>query len=151
MPKPFMPPPLIAFTLILVMVVTRFTFPAFLISFPFQRLIAVSAVLFGFAIIIWAALDFAKNRTTKNPMQPDLAKVLVISGPFRYSRNPMYLGMALILCGVVIWSEMALNLVWLGLFIWLIRVYQIGPEERALHEKFGESYAAYCQRVRRWI
>ena len=84
-------------------------------------------------------------------MQPDLAKALVESGPFQFSRNPMYLGMMLILIGAFLGFGAWVNLIWVGVFFAVISVFQIGPEERALRDKFGVAYEAYCQRVRRWI
>lgn len=95
-------------------------------------------------------LRFRRQGTKVTPLHPEQASALVTGGLYRLSRNPMYLGL---LC----WT-MALAcylgglLVWLGpllLWGWLSR-WQIVPEERALQARFGDGYADYCRRVRRW-
>jgi protein-S-isoprenylcysteine O-methyltransferase Ste14 len=94
---------------------------------------------------------FLRARTTVNPMKPAAASSLVTSGIYRWTRNPMYVGLALLLtaAAVYLWSPWAL----LGpvAFVAYINRFQIAPEERVMHERFGEAYAAYCQRVRRWV
>ena len=73
------------------------------------------------------------------------------SGSYRLTRNPMYLGMAILLATLAI----VLSSPWLLLgplvFVLFITRIQIIPEERAMHARFGDDYAAYCARVRRWI
>ena len=100
--------------------------------------------------LAWGVLRFRRQGTTVTPLHPEQASALVTGGLYRFSRNPMYLGL---LC----WT-MALAcylgglLVWLGpllLWGWLSR-WQIVPEERALRARFGDGYADYCRRVRRW-
>ena len=108
-------------------------------------LLLVGAVLGGGAL-----LHFRRERTSVHPIRLQQSRVLVTQGVYRISRNPMYLGL---LC----WT-MALACylggmgVWIGplvLWGWLDR-FQIVPEERALQARFGEAYAEYCRRVRRW-
>ena len=90
-------------------------------------------------------------RTSSNPIQIDLATHLVSSGIFSRTRNPMYLGMVMVLIGV----ECVFANTWLLLgpiaFVIFIRWFQIAPEERMMQKKFGAEYDAYRQRVRRWI
>ena len=76
---------------------------------------------------------------------------MVTDGIYRYSRNPMYLGMALLLAAWALWLGNAAA--WLGivLFVALINRYQIRPEERILAAKFGDDYHSYCRRTRRWL
>jgi protein-S-isoprenylcysteine O-methyltransferase Ste14 len=97
---------------------------------------------------LWA---FHRARTTVNPMKPTATSSLVTTGIYRWTRNPMYLGLVLLLTAgaVHLWSPWAL----LGpvAFVAYINRFQIGPEERVMHERFGEAYAAYCLRVRRWV
>lgn len=94
---------------------------------------------------------FRRAGTTANPLRPQATSRLVQSGLHRISRNPMYLGHALILAG---W---ALHLqwwpAWLAVPIYVVYItrFQILPEERALAARFGAEYAAYCARVRRWL
>ena len=102
--------------------------------------------LFGFG----ALLRFRRQGTTLSPMRPEQASTLVTGGLYRLSRNPMYLGLvcwmmalACYLGGLVVWLGPLLLWGWLDRF-------QIVPEERALRARFGEAYAEYCRRVRRW-
>jgi protein-S-isoprenylcysteine O-methyltransferase Ste14 len=84
-------------------------------------------------------------------MHPERANRLVISGLYRISRNPMYLGLVLSLCGWawLLGSPIGLLLVWP--FARLLVIVQIAPEEAALRERFGDAYLEYCLRVNRWL
>jgi len=96
-------------------------------------------------------LRFRRARTTINPMDPGAASQLVTGGIFRISRNPMYLGLALLLAG---WGITLGSLtVWLipPLFVAYITRAQIIPEERALKARFTGEYREYCRHVARWI
>ena len=105
----------------------------------------------GFGLDLYSILTFIRSRTTVNPMQPNRASRLVISGVYRLSRNPMYLGMVLLLSGWawLLGSPIGLLAVWL--FARVLVIVQIDPEEIALRDRFGESYVEYCQSVNRWI
>lgn len=95
-------------------------------------------------------LRFRRQGTTVTPLHPEQASALVTGGLYRLSRNPMYLGL---LCWTMALACYLGGLwVWLGpllLWGWLSR-WQIVPEERALQARFGDGYADYCRRVRRW-
>lgn len=102
-------------------------------------------------IAVSAVLSFSQSKTTVNPHKPDTAKTLVVSGVFHYSRNPMYLSLAMILVGGAFW----LNTLWVILpivcFVVYLTYFQIKPEEVVLAKKFGAEYQRYCARVRRWL
>jgi protein-S-isoprenylcysteine O-methyltransferase Ste14 len=102
-------------------------------------------------IVIVAFATFLKSRTTINPLKPDRASVLVTHGIYRYTRNPMYLSLALLLLSqaCVLWSWAA----FIGpiAYVAYITRFQILPEERILESKFGSEYTEYKRRVRRWI
>ena len=105
----------------------------------------------GFALAFTGLRTLIGNHTTPSPMKIDRAKKLVTSGLYQFSRNPMYLGMVIFLIG---WTVLLGNL-WLlagpiGFVIYIQR-FQITPEERMMTTKFGADYAAYKNRVRRWI
>ncbi|SMB27567.1 conserved protein of unknown function [Sterolibacterium denitrificans] len=90
-------------------------------------------------------------RTTVNPLAPGRSNSVVRTGPYRFTRNPMYLGMALLLLAWCIHLRNPLApLSILAFFVYIIR-FQIIPEERALLAKFGDAYAAYLSDVRRWL
>jgi protein-S-isoprenylcysteine O-methyltransferase Ste14 len=83
--------------------------------------------------------------------QPAAASSLVTGGIYRWTRNPMYLGMALALAGWGLYLGNFGALALVGLFVMYIDRYQIDPEERALTARFGDAFAAYRRRVRRWL
>lgn len=94
---------------------------------------------------------FIRKRTTVDPLRPGNATELVVSGAYRISRNPMYLGMVLSLCGWAWLLGSPLCLLMVFAFARILIVVQIVPEETALRRLFGESYQIYSQRVNRWI
>jgi protein-S-isoprenylcysteine O-methyltransferase Ste14 len=105
----------------------------------------------GLGLDLYSIFTFVHTRTTVNPMRPERASRLVISGLYRISRNPMYLGLVLSLCGWawLLGSPICLLLVWP--FARLLVIVQIAPEEAALRERFGDAYFEYCLRVNRWL
>lgn len=117
----------------------------------FSPAIALLMVLAGVSCALLGMLQFRAHQTTVNPLQPERASSLVTSGVFRFSRNPMYLGLALLSLawGVYLGSVWALAGV-LG-FVWFINRYQIQPEERVMGELFGHEFDEYCSRTRRWF
>ena len=84
-------------------------------------------------------------------MHPERTTYLVTQGPFRYTRNPIYLADALLLAAWLVWLGNMLSVLVLPLFVIYITRFQIQSEERALALKFGEDYRGYCRRVRRWV
>jgi len=121
------------------------------IRFPGQPLVAAVLMICGGVIDLLSVAAFFSARTTVNPLHPERAESLVVTGFFRYSRNPMYLGMLLILSGWAVRLGQPLNLLLLVWFVLCINALQIRPEEQALEAKFGDDYRAYCARVRRWV
>lgn len=127
--------------------------------FPFTALLPelvrgwLSGALLVLAVVIdlSAILAFHRAQTTVNPLSPHKASAIVESGPYRFSRNPMYLGMALILTAWGCWLGQPLNLLLILGFVGYLTRFQIKPEEAILGEKFGQPYQSYLGRVRRWI
>ena len=126
--------------------------------FPQVRLegfwrVPLSTILFllGVMLVIIGGKEFIRFKTTVNPINPENTTSLVTTGVYRYSRNPMYLGFALILVGCGVFLNNMLSLLVVSAFIWFNTKYQILPEEKALEHKFGESFRKYRARVRRWI
>ena len=95
--------------------------------------------------------SFRRARTTVNPLKPESASALVISGIYRHTRNPMYLGFAIILLGWCVLLGSAWAVLGVAGFVLYIGRFQIRPEERALRELFGAEFDAFCSRVRRWV
>lgn len=112
---------------------------------------AIVFLLAGIGIDIAAFIAFRRAKTTVNPLKPSNANRLVTLGVFQYTRNPMYLGMVFIALASVIYLNCVYGLlVIFGLVAYLNR-FQIGPEERAMTELFGDDFIQYTQRVRRWV
>jgi len=98
---------------------------------------------------VWGRMVNRKDLKRYKRDHIERASKLVTGGLYRISRNPMYLGLALILSGVAILLGNPINLIALALFIWGMNILQIRPEEALLSDKFGSQYYLYSQRVRR--
>jgi protein-S-isoprenylcysteine O-methyltransferase Ste14 len=126
--------------------------PGLFVSKEFGRILTL--ILFGSGALFGAAalFSFYRARTSIDPHKPEKAKMLVTSGVYRITRNPMYLGMALFLAGWAIRLGSLLSLM-IGLFFFVIYIsrFQILPEERVMSKKFGSKYDEYKSSVRMWI
>ena len=107
--------------------------------------------LIGLCILILAVNSFKKHSTTVNPIKIENASYLVTSGVFEYSRNPMYLGMALILLGLALMFNVIGGTLFTFLFTIFITKFQIRPEEEVMERLFGEDFLNYKKNVRMWI
>lgn len=108
-------------------------------------------VALGVGVCASGAVSFRRVGTTVNPLRPEAASALVVSGVYKFSRNPMYLGFLIVL---VSWGMFLSNLLaccLLPLFVLYLSVFQIRPEEEALRLRFGLEYERYQARVRRWL
>ena len=145
------PPPIYALLFAWLMWIADSYFPlADLINPPWNKL---ALIILPVAIFIdfWSLFLFFRAHTSPSPLHPEKASHLVTSGIYRYSRNPMYLGLVLLLVswGIFLGSLVALLLI--PLFVFLLTGLQIIPEEKILDEKFGQQYREYKQKVRRWL
>lgn len=103
----------------------------------------------GAAIALWCVLAFAfVGRGTPAPF--DAPRRLVVHGPYRIVRNPMYIGAGLALTGAALFYQALSLFVFTGLFWVATHLFVIGYEEPVLRRKFGEEYEAYSRHVRRW-
>jgi protein-S-isoprenylcysteine O-methyltransferase Ste14 len=112
---------------------------------------AGGALLFaaGLALAASAVLVFRRAGTSPNPMRP--TTTLAVAGPYRFSRNPMYLGMTLVSAGFAVFWNALWPLLSVPVAMGLVTVLVITREERYLEARFGEEYRRYRARVRRWI
>lgn len=147
----WLPPPLIMAITALLMWFSSQSGRVGQFSFSGQLAVAVMLGLVGILFMLLAAQAMRQARTTLLPFDPSLASVLVTRGVFRYSRNPIYLGDALLLLAWAIWLGNGLALLLWPLFIGYMTLVQIRAEERALQHKFGADFTQYCQQVRRWL
>lgn len=145
------PPPVIALVAGFAMWLTTHTAPFLALELPGRLVICSALVVAGCVIDISGLLAFLKAKTTINPLRPDTSSHMVNVGIYRYSRNPMYFGLLLVLSGWAIYLSHALPFLFLPLFVAYLNRFQIVPEERVLSASFGPEYLAYRQSVRRWI
>ena len=147
--KTKIPPPILA----LVMIVLIYLSSLFVesITFNYQGSLSVLFIILGAACALPSFKLFAKFKTTITPLKPSNSTALVTEGMYRYSRNPMYLGLLLWTIASTIWFGTWLGIIINIVFIFLINLLQIIPEEEALLEIFGEEYEEYKKNVRRWI
>lgn len=124
-----------------------------LLSFvlPLRISLAVAIASLGVGLNILPKLAFRRAATTVNPIHPERATVLVTSGIYRCTRNPMYLGHALILLGWAVYLHNAAALLIVPGFMLYITRFQIQVEERALAARFPDAYTAFCLQTRRWL
>jgi len=121
------------------------------VTFRWQGLLALLVLIVALGVIATAVATFRRLQTTVNPLQPKSASALATSGIFSYSRNPMYLGMLLILIALSLHMGAVASILLIPGFIIYISILQIAPEEQAMSELFGGEFADYCHRVRRWL
>lgn len=123
------------------------------LDLPTTLRIACAAVigLVGAAIGVAGMLGFRRAGTTANPMKPERVSALVTGGIYRFTRNPMYLSLLLLLAAWAVFLASGWALLGPLAFVLYIGRFQIVPEERALSAMFGADYAAYQSRVRRWL
>jgi len=143
------PPPIVTLIFGLSIYFSRGIFQAVEIEYSFY--IGILLLLGGVTILISAARSFKKDKTTINPLSPEQATKLVTDGIFKYSRNPMYLGMALILCSIAVIFNLIGGIVLVALFCFYITKFQIIPEERAMSNLFSQDFDKYKEATRRWI
>lgn len=125
--------------------------PAFGLVSPAHVAPAVGVVIIGLVIAGMGIVSFRMAKTTVNPMKPESSSTLVVTGIYRMTRNPMYLGFLSILFGWGIFLSNILALLILPSFVLYMNRFQIEPEERALTNLFGRAFVTYRDRVRRWI
>ena len=145
------PPPIVTLVLALLMWLTPAVAGHLEISYPSRVLWAVVLVCVGQGIAIAGMVAFRRAKTTVNPVKASSASSLVIRGVYRYTRNPMYVGLLLTLLAFAVFLANPLTVLWVVVYVLYITRFQIIPEERVLASLFGAEYEAYKGRVSRWI
>ena len=146
---PLIPPPILALLLLLVSGLLTAILPPAPVRIPAGRLIGIFVLLVGFVTSFSGFSAFRKAGTSVRP--GDEPSKLVVGGPFRLTRNPMYLGIELVLIGAFFLSKSLFFLIPAIVFFLLIHSLQIPFEEQLMTKHFGETYKEYRQRVRRWL
>jgi len=145
------PPPVVALLIAAAMWGLSLLVPPAAPPTTLRMVFAIAVACAGIGIDIVGAIAFRRARTTINPLRPNATSALVTTGVYRFTRNPMYVGQAVVLLAWAIW--LASLPAWLGLpaFVLYISRFQIAPEERALTAIFGAAFADYQSKVRRWL
>lgn len=125
--------------------------PALAMPVPYKNAIAIAVALAGIGAVLLGAFSFRRASTTLNPLHPEAASSLVTTGIYRVTRNPMYLGFALVLLAWAVFLGNAPAFVLVPAFVIYMNRFQIEPEERALSIMFGAEFTAYQRGVRRWL
>jgi len=113
--------------------------------------LAIGLAVLGACLDIAGLVAFRRARTTMNPLRPQASTALVRGGIYRFTRNPMYVGLLTILLAWAAYLGSLAALAGLPAFVLYIDRFQIRPEERILAGLFGDEFAAYCRAVRRWL
>lgn len=145
------PPPIVVALLAATMWGARRLAPDLTAHYSARLPLSLAVLALGVGVIAAGVLEFRRARTTVDPLHPDKATAVVDTGIYRFTRNPMYLGMLLALAAWATWLANPVTLAGPILFVFYIDRFQIRPEERALLRVFGAPYQSYLGRVRRWI
>jgi protein-S-isoprenylcysteine O-methyltransferase Ste14 len=145
------PPPVLALCFALLMWLASSLVPSVVVPFGVRVGVALALVAIGQSISVSGMVSFRRAKTTVNPMKPSAASSLVTGGVYRFTRNPMYLGLSITLMGWEVFLSNPLALLAVPLFVLYVERFQIHPEERVLSSLFGAEYAAYREKVRRWL
>jgi protein-S-isoprenylcysteine O-methyltransferase Ste14 len=145
------PPLALTVAVALGMIATTHWLPLLRFALPGSAVVAIVVAIIGASLAILGVYEFRQAKTTVNPVRPGNVRRIVTSGVYRFSRNPMYLGILLLLLALAAYQSHALSFAWVAGFAAYMNRFQIGPEERVLNSMFGDEYRAYTRAVRRWL
>jgi len=145
------PPPAVALLIAAAMWGVSLAAPMAFVPEHVRLLAAITIALAGVATAISGVIAFRRAKTTVNPLKPETSSSLVTSGIYRLTRNPMYVGLAVLLLGWAVFLTSAWTLPGPLVFALYMTRFQIMPEERVLMGLFGATYSEYQARVRRWL
>jgi protein-S-isoprenylcysteine O-methyltransferase Ste14 len=145
------PPPLVCLIAAIAMWAVAYFSSPLILAWGLRWGLIVLFLAIGFALAPPAIIAFRRIKTTVDPVHVDRATNFVVSGPFRFTRNPMYLGLTSLLLAWATYLGTPLAILGPIAFVLFITRFQIIPEERAMATKFGVEYENYRKRVRRWI
>lgn len=114
-----------------------------------RLLLSAPLMILGVVLDLWALREFLRRKTHLLPFRP--ARVVVVEGPYRWTRNPMYLGMLSLSLGLALLVDSLWALLASALFFLVLDGWVIPREERYLTRRFGNDYRAYCRQVSRWL
>ena len=143
------PPPFIFLGAILVAVGIQFFYPVPLIENYFRYVVGAILIVPPLGLLVWADRTFGAAGTAVPPWKP--STTIVSSGPYRFTRNPMYLSASFMQAGIAFLVNSAWMLILLAPVLIIVRYAVIAREERYLEAKFGDGYRQYRKQVRRWL
>ncbi|HET6233332.1 MAG TPA: isoprenylcysteine carboxylmethyltransferase family protein [Longimicrobiaceae bacterium] len=145
----FVPPPLFYAVPLVAGLLLQLRWPLADLPVAAARTLAVVFLIVAVAVFAPALGSFRRAHTSMIPVRPSTA--LVIAGPYRFTRNPMYVGLGALYLAVACWFGVTWALVLFPVGVLLVQRFAILPEERYLEAKFGDEYRSYKASVRRWI
>lgn len=145
------PPPLVALACAALAWAIALAVPAPLLPGGLRIWLALALGLVGLGLGVSGLLAFRRAKTTISPHAPDATRAIVRTGPYRFTRNPMYLGLACMSTGFCAWLGNPAALLAVVAFLVYLTLFQIIPEERILSANFGDPYREYLRAVRRWL
>ena len=116
-----------------------------------RQYLAIAFIVFAVIVVTIALYQFYSAKTTIDPTRPEATNQLVVNGIYAYTRNPIYLGMLLLLLAWGLWLGNAFNTLLAAAFVAYMNRFQIAREEQALLQTFGREFKQYCLLVRRWF
>jgi protein-S-isoprenylcysteine O-methyltransferase Ste14 len=145
------PPLIVALSIAATMWGISLTTPIIDMSSLIRLTATIAIALAGVSTAILGVIAFRNAGTSINPLKPDTTSTIVTSGVYRFTRNPMYVGMTLVLVAWAVFVSSAWALLGPLVFILYMNRFQIMPEERVLSGNYGTAYSAYKAKVRRWL
>jgi protein-S-isoprenylcysteine O-methyltransferase Ste14 len=145
------PPPLVALLIAAAMWVISLATPLVDLPVHIRLVTGIAIALAGVATAILGVAAFRRAKTTVNPLKPETSSSLVTTGIYRFTRNPMYVGLALVLLAWAMFLSSPWGLLGPLVFALYMNRFQIMPEEKILLGMFGTAYSAYQSKVRRWL
>lgn len=145
------PPPAIAVLLAVAMWALSRVTPSLPLPTGIRLLSALAVTVLAIGFSVAGVIAVRRAKTTLDPTRPQLTSSLVRSGIYAVTRNPMYVGLLLVLIALAIFLSSAWALLGPAAYFFYIGHFQIAPEERALTALFGAEYTDYLSKVRRWL
>jgi len=145
------PPLLLVFIFAIMMWFSEPYLPKTNLDLSLLTFLFIVFLLLGSFIIVLGAIAFRRAHTTVNPTKPESSSALVKINIYRFTRNPMYLGMVFILFGWTCILDSPATILFILCFMLYMHYFQIKPEEKVLNDLFGDEYIQYCNKVRRWL
>jgi len=144
-------PPFLFLISISLLIVGKYNYPELQFTYPYMGYIKTGLHIFGGIILVWAFSTLNRTRGASSDLDTEQTNRLIQTGIYRFTRNPIYLGFLIIICALGIAEGNSFGVIASSGFYFLVTNFQIKHEEKALREKFGDEYEAYCKKTRRWL